>query len=551
MAAARWRTVRTELQSVRSRVLATVILCMALTLVLVGGITHYLRLVDLEERVEREILQEVSELQRLADRRPIDPEASLPDSRVPAEGEPFTDVDHLLYTFMTSTVPGEYENFMVILDGQPAYEYLDESRFRLDQPERVAVVQERARPGQTVIFDHELEGRSLRIGVIDVSVPGDDRTAYLVIGTDLSSQRQLITDSWWRYLGISAVMLVLGTLVAYFLAGRVTAPITRLREAAERITVDDLTQRVPVSRTDSDVGQLAHHFNYMLDRIKDGFDQQRQFLDDAAHELRTPLTILHGNLELMDAEDPGDVQETRAMLLDEIERMNRLVEDLLLLAKSQRADFVRPETIETGDFLRDAMDRLPALGDRTWRLESVVSGPMVADGQRLTQAVIQLAANAVKFSSPGDTVALGARWSTVHDDPPVPSGGGPRRFLELWVRDTGVGIAPEDQKRIFERFARAEAGRTVEGAGLGLAIVSAIAEAHDGTVRLRSQPGDGSTFTLWIPQRSAAAPVRLTAQPRQGAGEARAEAPVVTEPLRTVPSGVPGGKEPDGQYPDR
>lgn len=502
---------RAELQSVRSRVLATTIACMAITLTLVGGITHYLQLADLEHRIERDIEQEVSELQRLAERGPLGRETRVPDGPEPVEGEPFTDVDQLLYTFMTTTVPGEYENFMVILDGQPAYEYLGESRSRLDHPERVGAVQDRAQARQTVIFDHELDGERLRLGVIDVSLPTDDRTAYLVIGTDLGAQRELIFDSWWRYMGISAGMLVIGGVIAYFLVGRVTAPITRLREAAQGITVDDLQQRVPVAQDDSDVGQLAQHFNYMLDRIEGGFDQQRQFLDDAAHELRTPLTILHGNLELMDAEDPADVEETRSMLLDEIERMNRLVEDLLLLAKSQRSDFIRVQSVEVHEFLETTMERLPALGDRDWRLEGTATGQAVADRQRLTQAVLQLAANAVKFSHPGDVIALGAAWAAAPDDVVAVTGAASRRFLELWVRDTGIGIAPADQKRIFERFGRAEAGRTVEGSGLGLAIVTAIAEGHGGAVRLRSEAGRGSTFTLWLPERPPTESDRATA----------------------------------------
>lgn len=491
---------RAELQSVRARVLATTIVCMALTLTLVGGVTHYLRLLDLDESIHRDIEQEVSELQRLAERGPLGPDTTVPDGPGPVEGEPFQDVDQLLYTYMTTTVPGEYENFMVILDGRPAYEYLGESRFQLDHPERIQAIEDRARARQTVIFDHHMNGEHLRLGVIDVSLPTDERTAYLVIGTDRGAQRELIYESMWRYLGISAVMMVLGSLIAFFLVGRVTAPITRLREAAQKITVDDLKQRVPVAQEDSDVGQLAHHFNYMLDRIEDGVDQQRQFLDDAAHELRTPLTILHGNLELMDADDPGEVEETRSMLLDEIERMNRLVEDLLLLAKSQRADFIRAQSMDVRDFLEATMERLPALGERDWRLENAADGQAVADRQRLTQAVVQLAANAVKFSEPADVIAVGAAWSAAPDDVLAVTGASSRRFLELWVRDTGIGIAPADQKRIFERFGRAETGRTVEGSGLGLAIVTAIAEGHGGAVRLRSQPGRGSTFTLWLPE---------------------------------------------------
>ena len=512
MSSSRRERLRTELRSVRSRVLATTLAFLAAALLAVGGLTHYLRLVEVDESVRQDILQEAGELQRLAQRGPLGPDAPpSEDLDAPAQ-DAFTDVSQLLYTFMTTTVPGEHESILGLVEGEPVFEHADRSRFQLDAPATVAAVTEHARPGQTVVLDHEQDGRDLRLGVISVRLEQDPRQGYLVVGFDMSAQRAIVLDSLRNYLGIAALTMVVAGAVAYVLVGRVTAPITRLRRATEQISPDDLGRRVPVAREDSDVGQLAVNFNGMLSRIETAFVQQRQFLDDAAHELRTPLTILHGNLELMDEHDPADVEETRTMLLDEIGRMNRLVEDLLLLAKSQRADFVRPAPVDVGPWLDDTMERLRALGDRRWELDARAGGTVLADGQRLTQAVVQLAANAVKFSSPGDVVAIGAAWATGAPRPAAGSAGHgaarPGRLLEVWVRDTGIGIAEEDQQRVFERFGRAETGRTVEGSGLGLAIVSAIAHGHGGTVELRSSPGRGSTFTLRLPERPPAeAPV--------------------------------------------
>lgn len=499
MASARWGRLRTELKSVRSRALATTLGFLVMSLVLAGGISHWLRFVELDEQIRRDIVQEAEELAQLAQHAPS---SSAPP---PAEGldapadAPFTDLTRLFYTFLTTTVPEEHESFLALIGGAPAFQHADRSRFDLDAPGTVAAVLERARPGRTVVFDHQHDGRVLRLGVISVRLEQDPRQGYLVVGHDLSAHRRLILDSLWRYLGVAALMLVVAGAGAYATVGRVTAPITRLRRATEQISPDDLDRRVPVTREDSDIGQLAVNVNGMLDRIEAGFVQQRQFLDDAAHELRTPLTILHGNLELMDEHDPADVAETRAMLLDEIERMNRLVEDLLLLAKAQRADFVRPGTVELPEWLDAVMDRVRALGDRRWMLESRAEGRIAADEQRLTQAVVQLAANAVKFSAPGDVVALGGAWTTASAAPGTPGRERPHRQLEVWVRDSGIGVAEEDRQRIFERFGRAETGRTVEGSGLGLAIVAAIAHAHGGTVALRSRPGEGATFTLRLP----------------------------------------------------
>ncbi|MUN62277.1 HAMP domain-containing protein [Kocuria sediminis] len=503
MAVARWGRLRTELRSVRTRVLATTLAVLAVALLAVGGLTHYLRLVDLDESVQRDLAQEAGELQRLAQRGPLRPGAPLSDDLDTRSQERFTDLRRLFYSFMTTTVPGEYESVLAVIDGEPIFEHADRSRFELDDPGTLAAVSERVLPGQTVVFDVEQNGRQLRLGVVSVLLDEDPRQGYLVVGVDMGAQRAIILDSLWRYLGVSALTVGVAGLVAYVLVGRVTAPITRLRRATEQISPEDLGQRVPVAQNDSDVGQLAVNFNGMLDRIEAAFAQQRQFLDDAAHELRTPLTILHGNLELLDEQDPADVEETRALLLDEIERMNRLVDDLLLLATAQRADFIRPGDLDVPVWLARTMERVRALGDRRWALESRAEGRIVADGQRLTQAVVQLAANAVKFSGPGDTVALGAAWAP---GPARPGPGTPGRHLEVWVRDTGVGVAPEDQQRIFERFGRAESGRTVEGSGLGLAIVAAIAQGHGGTVALRSRPGQGATFTLRLPGSPPAAP---------------------------------------------
>jgi signal transduction histidine kinase len=529
MSGSRWERVRTELNSVRSRALATTLAVLAGTLVLVGGLTHYLRLLDADESVRQDILQEAGELQRLAQRGPLGPDAPpSEDLDAPAE-VPFTDLAQLFYTYMTTTVPGEYESILVLVDGEPVFEHADRSRFQLDDPATLAAVRERAEPGRTVVFDHEQDGRVLRLGVISVRLDQDPRQGYLVVGNDMSAQWDIVLESLWRYTGIAALSTVVAGMAAYVMVGRVTAPITRLRRATEQISPEDLGRRVPVTQDDSDVGQLAVNFNSMLGRIETAFVQQRQFLDDAAHELRTPLTILHGNLELMDEQDPADVAETRALLLDEIERMNRLVEDLLLLARAQRADFIRPAPVDVEPWLDATLERLRALGDRRWQLDARAGGLVTADEQRLTQAVVQLAANAVKFSSPGDVVALGAAWAAGADG----------RALEVWVRDTGVGVAPEDQERIFERFGRAETGRTVEGSGLGLSIVAAIAHAHGGTVGLRSSPGDGSTFTLRLPEHPPAAPPG--GLPCDADAEAAAEAAAVVVPADPDPGPAAGG----------
>jgi signal transduction histidine kinase len=257
-----------------------------------------------------------------------------------------------------------------------------------------------------------------------------------------------------------------------------------LSETAQRISETDLSDRIPVTGRD-DLSQLARTVNAMLDRIESAFAMQRQFLDDAGHELRTPITIVRGHLELMDAADSSDVAETRALALDELDRMQRLVDDLVVLAKAQRPDFVRPEPVEVDRLLDDVMDKSRPLVDRDWQVDARVEVTLELDGQRITQALLQLISNAIRFTAPGQTIAIGGR---------IDEG-----ILQLWVRDTGPGVAPEEAEKIFERFGRAAIGRGGEGSGLGLAIVRAIAEAHHGRVVLYSTPGHGATFVIEIP----------------------------------------------------
>ncbi|MEO1209697.1 MAG: HAMP domain-containing sensor histidine kinase, partial [Cyanobacteria bacterium J06638_20] len=202
--------------------------------------------------------------------------------------------------------------------------------------------------------------------------------------------------------------------------------------------------------------------------------------------LRTPITVIQGQLETL-AYRPEKQSETISLITNELQQMNRLVNDLLLLTKAERPDFLilKPEDLDwlTEELYLKARSLTP---DRNWRLEAKGLYPATLDRQRFSQAVMNLVQNAVRHTQPGDVITLG---STVTDD-----------HLKFWVRDTGEGIALADQTGIFERFARANNNnRQFEGAGLGLSIVTAIVQAHGGRVELSSSLGKGSTFTLIMP----------------------------------------------------
>jgi signal transduction histidine kinase len=222
----------------------------------------------------------------------------------------------------------------------------------------------------------------------------------------------------------------------------------------------------------------------MLDRLERAFASQRRFADDASHELKTPLTIVRGHLELLE-DEPRARAETLALVTDELDRMGRIVEDLLLLARREEPDFLALETVDVGVLTDALLAKAGALANREWVLDVRGQGVIVADRQRLTQAMVQLAENAARYSVTGRPIAIGSLVS-----------GGEARF---WVRDQGPGIAVHDQAAIFERFRRGGGPGRSDGAGLGLAIVKAIAEAHHGRVELETSLESGSVFSIVVP----------------------------------------------------
>jgi two-component system OmpR family sensor kinase len=311
-----------------------------------------------------------------------------------------------------------------------------------------------------------------------------DPDAWFVGGYLIDGARDEADSTVRTLIGVCAVALVLGAGISWLVAGQILAPVRTVRRAAAELTEDDLTQRIPVQGRD-DISALAEQFNSMLDRLETAFRTRRQFLDDAGHELRTPITIVRGHLELM-GDDPDERIETVRLCTDELDRMARIVDDMLLLAKAEQPDFVRPEWVSVPDLTSDIDAKVRALADRRWSMDGMGEGEAFLDPQRVTQAILQLAQNAVQHTVPGDGIAIG---STMR--------GGAVIFS---VTDEGPGVPEQDVDRIFDRFTRGSGGALDRrGAGLGLAIVKAIAEAHHGRAWLASDPGNGASFGLELP----------------------------------------------------
>ncbi|QYJ05484.1 HAMP domain-containing histidine kinase [Nocardioides panacisoli] len=456
------------LLTVRARIAATVAVLVAVALGGAGLIVHLLESQRVEASVQREVEQELDEFQRLQ-AEGIDPET----------GEPFV-VDTLLERFLQRNVPDDDELLVGWVDDAPLYWFPADGRALITTPEFLDAAAPLVRDGGSTRLDTP-DGE---VRITAQPVRQGERSGALLVVAYLEEDRAELADTMRTYAIVAALALLVVTGAAAWQSGRLLQPLRALRATADEISGSDLTRRIPETGND-DITALTRTVNTMLDRLESAFADQRRFLDDAGHELRTPLTVLRGHLELLDTGTPAEVAETRDLLLDEVDRMSRLVADLILLAKSSRPDFLDLAEVRPDELVTTVLAKARALGDRAWTLD--VPGPadpLVLDEQRLTQALLALADNAVKHTRAGDEIGFGAD---------LDAGG-----VRFWVRDTGPGIAPADRERIFERFGRAHVPDGDEGFGLGLSIVAAIAASHGGSAAV--VPDDvGARFVITVP----------------------------------------------------
>ncbi|SDW72922.1 Signal transduction histidine kinase [Amycolatopsis xylanica] len=456
--------------SARARILAWVLLVVLLALAGTLLATRTVLRNQLDQRLDNEIAHGTNKLRAYL---------ASPDSRPP--GQPVT-VDALLGRYLERNLPEKYETFFSIVGGVASRRSAIEPPARLDNDH--ALVTELVRATAPAYGTVNTAVGSARYGVIPVSAENAPGRGALVIVEFVDHAAGEIGDVVRVMAVMSGAALVLAGLVGWLVAGRILAPVREVRLAAEQIGESDLTRRIEVRGSD-DVAALGRTFNTMLDRLERAFAGQRDFLDDAGHELRTPITIVRGHLELMGDEDR---ETTRLLVLDELARMQRIVDDLLVLAKSGNPGFVVPVETDLADLTVETLAKARPLADRAWRVDAVAETVIRADGQRLGQALLQLVSNAVRHTRDGQEIAIGSA---------VTAGS-----ALLWVRDTGEGVPLDSRARIFERFKRGTNAGGDDGAGLGLPIVAAIAEAHGGRVLLDSVPGAGARFTIELPSEA-------------------------------------------------
>jgi signal transduction histidine kinase len=355
---------------------------------------------------------------------------------------------------------------------------------------------ERVLEGHEVVEEHTVGGETALIVAVPARADGETR-AIVLVGRSIAEQQQSFAVLRSLLMIGGSSVLVLGLGAGWLMAGAALRPIDRITQTARAIELErDFSRRVDDRGPRDEVGRLATTLNSMLGALQSAFQQQaqalqaqRRFVADASHELRTPLTTIRGNLALLQRDPPIDEADRSSVLadsIDECERLSRLVADLLALARADAGGLLALECVDLAA-VGDAVCRRAQLHATGHTVTFQAAAPVCVRANRdaVTQIVTALLDNALKHTPAGRAIDI-----RVAGEP---------SFGSISVRDNGPGIAPNLLAHIFERFVRGDAARTGEGAGLGLSIAHALAEAQGGALEAESTLGQGSMFTLRLP----------------------------------------------------
>jgi heavy metal sensor kinase len=387
--------------------------------------------------------------------------------------------------------PGFAEQFFQFLDPE------GRSRFRSGRPPSAAlplspVARENAAHGLRT-FETLEDPRDGPFRLLTVPVHRTGSSVEIIqVAAPLARIRGTLARYLATLLALVPVAVALGAAGGAILAGRALRPAREMSGAARQITAEDLGRRLPRRGADDEIDHLADTLNTMLAGLEAAFAQSKRFSAHAAHELRTPLTALKGEMEvaLRAARSPEEYRRVLGSSLEEVEHLIRLVEDLLLFSRSAAGLGAPRDRVELEPLVLEALEagarRAQGTGV-TVRVDALEPAAVLGEAAALRRALGNLVDNAVKYTPAGGKVELS-----------LLTGDGQARIV---VRDTGIGIDPGDAARIFDPFVRLDAARSRDagGAGLGLALVRAIVDAHGGAVAVDSAPGAGSRFTIRLP----------------------------------------------------
>jgi heavy metal sensor kinase len=391
------------------------------------------------------------------------------------------------------------ESYLVVYDSDAEPVYRSPLTYQITLP--VAPVKEKRRfksiishPIDKMPIYRTNEETNVRFLTVSRKLHAGQRSVgWMVIATPIGDIRDAVRQLFRTMLVGILLLSLVAAVWSNILTRKSLKPITAITSTARRLSSTNLEERLGVSTADDEIDQLARILNELLDRLQRAFESQQRFVSNGAHELKTPLTILrtHWEDELNNPELPLENREKIAGDIETISRLNRVINNLLLLSQTEFArDAFEIEAVSLDELLSAVVSEMEVLADmksqelRLTRIESVV---LQADRDRLHQLIFNLLDNAIKYTQENGKINVSLR---VQDG---------EAFVV--VEDNGMGIPEEDLRYVFDRFYRVSKARSLEtpGSGLGLSICRMIAETHKGSIDLASLAGEGSTFTLRLP----------------------------------------------------
>ncbi len=387
----------------------------------------------------------------------------------------------------------EFGSYFVITDlnGQPLFKHL----YSKYMQEMLYLGELKVLLNQTSGFTSLTASDGTAFRFANLRVKDSQTSAQYVAHLGRNTEQILATlhEAW--VIGAYSVPLILALSVSigWFLAGRALNPFDEVAQTAEQLTSKNLNTQIVTRYKEREVQRLVESFNSMMSRLNRSFQQVRQFNADAAHELRTPLAILQGENEIA-LRSPSLTDDVRAVLasnLEELDRLTRVVNDLLTLSEAESGtEIIKKKSIEVSAILKDLIEEMSALADdRQVKIEcrSLPDLKVLGDDLWIRRALLNLIDNSIKYSKPGGIIEVWLKRVGA--------------MVQIGIRDYGIGIDPTDLPKIFDRLYRADPARsrTKGGSGLGLSIVKWIIEAHDGQIQVRSEPDRGTTVEILLP----------------------------------------------------
>jgi heavy metal sensor kinase len=350
--------------------------------------------------------------------------------------------------------------------------------------------------GDAVFTDLKVQGKPVRAATARVTING--RRYSIEVASPMSAFYDTLNRAGEALWLVVPLLLAAAGLGGFWISRRALAPVDSITNAAESISISNLSKRLSVPGTGDELQRLSETMNRMLERLQASVDRITQFTADASHELRAPVAVIRTTAELAvrGHRTPAELHDDMAQILAESERTSRLIDSLLLLARADAGDLLQMEPTNLTACAREAVDQARKMAETRGvslllavDVAAAETEPLIVSGDAdaLRRLVFNLVDNGVKYNTAGGKVEVSLRRE--------------EGLAVCAVCDTGIGISPADQRRVFDRFWRADKARSrgSGGVGLGLSIGRWIVDRHSGTIEVKSEAGHGATFEIRIP----------------------------------------------------